>query len=30
MACVPGLLGAGISIGSRQPCIDDRLQRTVS
>jgi len=30
MACVPGLLGADISIGIRQPRIDNRLQCTVS
>jgi len=29
-ACVPGLPDADISIGSRQPCIDNRLQCTVS
>ena len=30
MACESGLLGADISIGSRQPRIDNRLQCTVS
>jgi len=30
MACVPGLLGANISIGSRQSRIDNRLQCKVS
>jgi len=29
MACVPGLLGVDISIGSRQPGLDNRLQYTV-
>jgi|SRR6218665_3631988 len=30
MACASGLLGANISIGSRQPHIDNRLQCTAS
>jgi len=30
MACVPGLLGADISIGSRHPRVENRLQCTVS
>jgi len=30
MALVPGLLGADISIGSRQPRIDNKLQCTMS
>ena len=30
MVCVPGLLDADISIDSRQPRIDNRLQCTVS
>jgi len=29
MACVPGLLGVDISIGSRPPRLDNRLQYTV-
>jgi len=30
IACVPGLLGADISVGNRQPRTDNRLYCTVS